>query len=245
MVATRGTDQTVSFITGNSRIDPSTIRVEQWVEIVRSAIDVIPINYMRGLRPVKEILQHGEMEFDGYMMDLRRVPPSLPSIPIKTLDGSKKLLRGNDVFLHCGEVSDLPWGTSASERWKKAPRLAAAPEEAMLLPVASYLLSREKKLYYMLTEWQPHERWDDEAMHSTPEEFWYAPQVTLFEELDDARLDAYLANGSKRDIAKVMLHRIHQALVRTASEMQGQYIRTLEKQHIIGGYLDRFGELAH
>src|SRR3569832_499330 len=103
MVATRGTDQTVSFITGSSRIDPSTIRVEQWVEIVRTAIEEIPINYMRGLRPVKEILQHGEMEFNGHTVDFRRVPGSLPSIPIKTHDGTRKLLRANEVFLHCAE----------------------------------------------------------------------------------------------------------------------------------------------
>lgn len=243
MVATRGTDQTVAFITGNSRIDPSTIRVEQWVEIIRAAIDAIPMNYMRGLRRVHEILQHGEAEFNGYTIDLRHMPQSLPSVPVKTLDGSKKLLRPNDVFLHCGEVNNFPSGSSISVRWENAPRLAATPRELMTLYVTDYLLSRDKKLYYMLSEWQPHEHWND-GMGRTPDEFWYTPIVTLFEELDDARLDGYLANGPKRDVAKTMLHRIHQALVRTTGEMQGQYARTLEKQHEIGGYLDRFGELA-
>jgi len=115
----------------------------------------------------------------------------------------------------------------------------------MQVPVVNYLLSRDRKLYYVLSEWQPHEQWDEGMMLSSPEDFWYEPKVTLFEELDDARLDAYLANGADRNVAKMMLHRIYQALVRTTGEMQGQYARTLEKQHEIGGYLDRIGELAH
>ncbi len=242
MVATRGTDQTISFITGSSRIDPTTIAVEEWVQIIRAAIEELPISYMRGLRPIKQILQHGELEYNGHTVDFRRVPKSLPIIHVKSLQGVGKLLRESEIFLHCAEVSDLPEGASTSERWEKAPRSSTIPGELSVVDVVDFLLSREKKLYYMLTKWKPHE-YRAHDMQRTPE-FWYEPDVVEFEELDDGHLCSYLANAAESGVAKRMLHSFHRALVRTTGDMQSQYVRVLEKQHTIGGYLDRFGELA-
>jgi hypothetical protein len=243
MVATRGTDQTVAFITGSSRIDPSTIRVEQWVEIIRAAIDVIPMNYLHGLQSVRQILEHGEAQYNGHGAELRQVSKALPSIPITTLDKSRKLLRHNEVFLHCAEVGSFPRGQYSSDRWVNA-KLGAVGDKVPVLPISNYLLSRQKSLYYMLTEWQPHEEWDERSMRSTPIKFWYEPKVTIFEELDDQHLDAYLANGPERGVAKRMLHRIHQALSMTAGDIRGQYDHMREKQHAIGNYLDNMGELV-
>lgn len=239
MVATRGTDQIVDFITGKSRIDPATIRVEHWVEIIRAVISELPMNYLRGLRPVNLILQHGEMEYNGYTVDLKRVPVPLPQIFVTTLDRGTNPLRRNDVFLNCAEVGDFPAGQFASERWKKAIQ-GAVDGKVPVLYISNYLLSRDKKLFYMLTEWTPHERWGD---RDWPDEFWYEAKVTIFEELDDKRLDAYLANGPERNVAKRMLHRLHYALGQTAEDIRGQYDHVREKEHLIGGYLDRFGEL--
>jgi hypothetical protein len=242
MVATME-DNGVTFVTGRRFIDPSTLTVEEWVEIIRAAIEEIPLYYLRGMQSVKQILQHGESQLNGYTMEMRRVPEALPSIPIKTLDGTRKLLRHSELFLHCGEVGSFPQGTYAADRWRAAERIPGDDStEIAPVIVGNYILSKDAKLYYMKTEWHPWERWDERMIASSPEEFWYEPKPQGIEELDDAGLAQLLRKDPVENLASRMLHRFHQALVSTTGEMQNHLLRTLQKQHTIHGFLDRIGE---
>ena len=98
MVATRGTDQVVAFVTGEETINPSTICADQWVAILRSVIAELPINYLRGLQSIKQILH-----YDGPYGVHRVVTSPLPRLWTGT-SGTSKEIRANEVFFNSSDL---------------------------------------------------------------------------------------------------------------------------------------------
>lgn len=249
MVATRGTDQdVVDFVVGKERIDPATIRVEQWVPILRAAIDELPINYMRGLKSIKQILS-----YDGSYGVERRIDGPLPRLfpeGVDKLPGHE--IRPNAVFLECASTGGgFPNGKHPFETYPKAPRAAGTfgPNTGDLLPLSTghFLVSRSRKLSYVSVLWHPNEKWEERSMSDTPGEFWYQADLTTLTlmELDDKKLDNLLAAAHERDLPQMMLQRFNLALIETAGDARSQYDHILEKKQTIGGYLDRIGQLIH
>lgn len=248
MVATRGTDQdVVDFVTGKERIDPKTIRVEQWVKILRAAADELPINYMRGLRSLKQILY-----YDGSYSVERRISTPLPRLWMEdSAKYSGNEIRPNAVFLDCAQTGGgFPSGRLMSEAWEKAPRESVEEGlgrgKLLSLATGNFLLSREKKFCYLSVLWRPMEKWDDQSMSSTPQEFWYQADLNTLaiKELNDKNLDLMLAAAHERTLAQNILQSFNIALVESVSDARGQYDHMLTSKSKIEGYLDRIGQLV-
>ena len=248
MVTTRGTDQdVVAFVTGQEKIDPAFIQAEQWVPILRAAIKELPVNYLRGLKSVRQILK-----YDGTFGVERVVNSPLPLL-WRARDGEVvwNQIRPNEVFLECAETGGgFPQGKYVFETYPTAPRkpLDQEGDDESLASISTghYLLARDRTLYYLTVSWLPKAQWDEQSMSSTPVRFWYEvdPLSVALEEVDDRKLTTMLAAAHKRTIPQVMLQRFNMALIETANDARGQYDHILQKKQTISGYLDRIGQLV-
>lgn len=240
MVATRSADQgIVDFVTGMTMLGQQAIGVEEWVQILRAAINELPINYMRRLKSIKQILQ-----YDGTYGIARRIDGPLPLLQTRKIDPrDDKYLPPNAVFLDCAETYE-----NFPSTYSEAPRATGeyGPNTGELLPIRSrhVLLARDRALYFTSVLWRPQERWDEKSMSDTPEEFWYQIDMNQFEleELSDRELVKLFESTKQWAIPRVMLHRFNSALIETARDVRGQYDRIQEKKQIIAGYLKRIGD---
>lgn len=242
MVATRSPKEVVAFVIGRERIDPDTIAVEQWVEILRGAIKELPINYLRGLRSVKQII-----EYDGSHGVARVVKGPFPTLGEQVGGGGRRKIRNNDVFLRCAESGLDQFPHHRGEGfWQNAPRSkkpGARFSEPIPLETEHLLLSREGLLYRLLVSWAPRANWDENHRSSTPCGFWYEADLAKLRlvELDDSGLLTWLSADSEGQLPQTMLVRFHLALRETAEDIRGQYDRIRRKEQVIDGYLNRIG----
>jgi hypothetical protein len=245
MASTRGTDHVVDFILSKERIDAATIRTEQWVPILRAAVDELPLNYLRGFQSMKQVLA-GELPFgnDPYTVE-RSLPTPLPSLML-----GDRHMRPNEVFLNCAETQNrFPCEVRLEDKCGKAPREKNDDKfgARRLLPITSgnILLSRDKKFYHLFTRWHPKEEWGQSGTHEYLLKFWYEadPDSIFLLELDDRRLENTLAADGYRAVPQAMLQCFHLALRRTADDVAGQHRLVLGREKVVAGYLDRMGLL--
>lgn len=243
MVATRGTNQTVAFITGKEkrRINPAEITNSQWAEILRSAIDDLPANYLRGFQSIRQILHYdGHYGIHRIVSSGELVMGSLPDMPSREL-------RGNEVFLNCADIgyNQFPWGQLVHQEWTRAPRTQTENGKRGALAdivTGNILLSRDKRLYYLEATWSPQEKWDDLSLSQEPECFWYetGPLKIGMGELDDQSLGKCLERIVGDD-GRMLLRRFLLALEQTADNVLGQHRRLVSTKQTMEGYLNRIG----
>lgn len=234
MVATRGIEDAASFVLGNvGTIDPKTIRTEEWVEILRAAVEKLPINYLRGLKSIKQILTH---ERD---IEVRCIVTEMPKL--------SRTMRPTDVFLDCAAGGDFayirPRGPGLQQQWDDAPRKPKEQGGKLSIPTERHiLLSRQKKFHYLLVNWIPKEEWSAEYDES-PIKFWYEAHLTTMQllELDDQQLGDAL-KGEANDMPISMLRSFSIALRNTLEDLSGQRDRILAQKIAFNGYLERLGD---
>jgi len=248
MVAIRSaTDHNaVDFVTGKTKVDPEAISTEEWVSILRAAAGELPINYMRGLKSMRQILQ-----CDGRYSVARKIDGNLPLMRA-VVDGevAQTFMRPNAVFLSCADIGYnlFPSGTPSYELYQKAPRAPDKPSlgDDGLLPIKTghILLSRDGKFYHLSVLWLPKTTWDERSMSSTPASFWYEADSHSFQliELNDMDFHRVLETEQSSRIPHITLHRFSSALAETIGDLHGQYEYVLKKGQTINGYLTRIGE---
>ena len=229
MVATRGTDQIIAFVTGKENIDASQIPAEAWVQILRTAVEELPMNYIRGLKSIEQVLPWGLYRV------FAKVEGQLPRL--QKDDGRE--IRPNEVFLYCGRHSSPK---DYIDSWSDAPR----DRTGKLLCVEScgYLLSRKKKFYCLTSSWNPKEGWDEwHKADQMPSHFWYQldKDSLKINELDDQKLTERLKSQNKVGLAERMLGYLCSALEETTKDMRGQLEQIVKKRLVIGEYLQRVG----
>lgn len=169
MVATRGTEEVVKFVTGKERIPLSEISPVAWADIVRSELEALPVNYLRGFKGIAEILQY-KPTFSGGIA--RTVPEDVHRF-CGGADGIA--LNRNAVFLNCAQRASPEFPS----KWHEAPRNQGPgrngrPLSGLARITGEYLLlSRHKKFYLLHAEWVAKERWEKQSMASSPYDFWY------------------------------------------------------------------------
>lgn len=130
MVATKAVN-VADFILGFEMVASSTISGPEWVTILRAAIEKLPTDFLRGMRPIEHIL---EMVPPG----ARYVPKPLPRMRLNSGSDVREV-RPNEVCLNCADLSEgWPWHDRPGDP-----------------PVATkhILLSRSKRVYYLEALW--------------------------------------------------------------------------------------------
>jgi hypothetical protein len=237
MVATIGSERDVmNFVMGKTTVDPKEVRVEEWVKILRSAIEELPLSYLRGLKSLKQMFESSEPDEPTRIMKV----PSLLDVQNPSKKG-EKIIPNHTRFLVCATTQgNFPKGASPRQWWLNAPRSAGVVTS---ISQGFFLLSKKRTLYYVLVKWVPNMIFGGDGLSSVPEHFWYEGDPTSVEiiELDDKKLDNMLGAVHERDTPVTILISLYMAIIETSSAVKAQYDHVLEKRERLGGYLKRIG----
>ena len=237
MVATRGTDEIVKFVTGNERIDPHAIGDEAWVKTLRGAIEVLHLGSLKGMKPLLKIL--GQDNPDDPDEVLRTVPAVLPRLSF-TVAGERKELSQTAFLLPLTEIGEF--AGSWSEAYRKTP-VGKFDFELEVAFVKFVLLARSGHLYLVSTRWNAIDQLESSGYRNrSPASISYTIDHSSIpvERLDDKALGQLIADNGVR-MALRMLLRLYHVQQETSAQNREALDKSVARTAELAGYVKRLG----
>ena len=231
---------TVAFIKKGReiKVDRGDITAEQWVEIIRWAVDMLPLDHLHGFIPIKEILEFRTSDNTR----VNRHVLECPVEPSQTV--SKKVgLLNRGRFLSCAKIGYEqfpPLGNIKSEElWQMAPKTETEDGQVIFIPIVTgnILLSKMGRLYYLKTTWDPREKRDARSPGILKRlRYETNPARIRLTGLDDKGLARCFASRTtipEGIEGKVILYNLAFALEQTAGKVLCQYNKIVELRQVM------------
>ena len=229
MVATRDNMTNVEFVLNGDQISRADLTGKEWLEILRTELKDLPLNYLAGFQSIHDILRRmGGVSGPRRVVSSELIRSNLPENVFP-----------NSVFLPI-------WDSSPDfMAVRNAPEKVRRGQEELLchMPHQYLLLTRKGEFYLLSSVWKPRLEWDESRSLMHLSEIWYESVALALRIAPDSILELLLAQDSgatgesvRRRLETALGTAVH-ALERRASRVAQAYSLFLARSARIRNYI--------